>query len=112
MRFGLREFLGDLWHVLLNQVALVVAAGQLRLILIKETCPVCLVALTGCFQVLQLRENFDYLSEGRFHDEVDEADLTLCDVRCLSVKELAHRESMHLFKVTLREEFYKEQVAP
>ena len=62
--------------------------------------------------MLQIWEDCDHLCEGRLDNEVDETDLALRNISCLSVEELTDREAMHLLKVSLREEFNKEKVAP
>ncbi len=53
-----------------------------------------------------------HLIEGRLDNEVNESDLTLSNVSRLSIEELADFETVHLFKVSLCEELYKEQVTP
>lgn len=60
----------------------------------------------------QVREHFDHRVERGFYDEVDEADLTLGNVGCLSVVELTHWEVVHFLEVTLGEELNEQEVAP
>ena len=62
--------------------------------------------------MLQIWEDCNHLCEGRLDNKVNETDLALRNISCLSVEELTDREAMHLLKVSLREEFNKEKVAP
>ena len=78
------------------------------LILVKEARPVGFIIVTRFRKMWQIWENVDHLREGRLDNEVDETDLALRNISCLSVEELADREAMHLLKVSLSEELNKE----
>lgn len=60
----------------------------------------------------QVGEDFDDSREARLDDEVDEADLTLGDVRRLSVVELADGELVLLLQVALLEKLNEDEVGP
>ena len=60
----------------------------------------------------QVRENFNHLCEGRFHDEVDKAQLGLCDICRVPVEKLTDGELVHFFEVALCEELNEKQVGP
>ena len=84
----------------------------LLLILLKQARPHVLVRVQVQDQAVQVRECFHHLRVGRLDDEVDETDLTLCNVCRLSLEELADLESVLLLEVALHEELNKKQVRP
>ena len=84
----------------------------LLLILLKQARPHVLVRVQVQDQAVQVRECFYHLGVGRLDDEVDETDLTLCNVCRLSLEELADLESVLLLEIALHEELNKKQVRP
>ena len=63
-------------------------------------------------KALQVWERFHDLRVGWLDDEVDETDLTLCDVCRFSLEELADLESVLFLQIALHEELYEKQVRP
>ena len=84
----------------------------LLLVLFEQSCPLLLVRFQVEDQALQVWECFHDLRVGWLYDEVDETDLTLCDVCRFSFEELADLESILFFQIALHEELYEEQVRP
>ena len=84
----------------------------LLLVLFEQACPLLLVMFQVEDQALQVRECFHDLRVGWLHDEVDETDLTFCDVCRFSLEELADLESVLFFQIALHEELYEKQVRP
>ena len=69
---------------------------HLVLVFFKEARPVGLVLFRRVFEVCEDREDFADGNESRLDDKVDEPELALRDVCCLTVVELAHWEAMDL----------------
>ena len=84
----------------------------LLLVLFKQSCPLLLIRFQVEDQALQVWECFHDLRVGWLYDEVDETDLTLCDICRFSLEELADLESILFFQIALHEEFYEKQVCP
>ena len=93
-----------LWQVLLNDGFLQVTAGHLAIVFAEYRVPLFFVGVQDFFKVGQVRENFNHLSEGRFHDEVDKAQLGLCDICRAPVEKLTDGELVHFLEVALSEE--------
>ena len=60
----------------------------------------------------QVREYLNDCDKGRFDYEIDEANLTLCNVCCSPVVELTYGELVRLLKVSLCEELHEDQIRP
>ena len=80
--------------------------------MVKQVGPLGLVFIANLLEVCQIWKNFEDRGVGWLDNEVDEANLTLCNVCGCAVEKLADWELVTFLEVSLREELKKEQVTP